>query len=124
HGDEHRASYVGAAPPATASAAMTEGARARTGRFGDALLVLAAALVGWQLVFEYVGDVALTPPWRTVEFAARFIATANFWGHAAATLAAFAWALAISAVLGVAGGLVLGFHRFSGEVAEPILAAL
>jgi NitT/TauT family transport system permease protein len=103
---------------------MSETTLGRTGRLGDALVVLFAALLAWQLVFEYVGDVALTPPWRTVEFAARFVATGNFWAHAAATLAAFAWALAISAVLGIAGGLVLGFHRFSGEVAEPILAAL
>ena len=37
---------------------------------------------------------------------------------------AFCYALAISAVLGVLLGLVLGLRRFAGDVAEPILAAL
>ena len=36
---------------------------------------------------------------------------------------AFLYALAISAVLGITLGLVLGLHRFSGEVFEPILAS-
>ena len=34
------------------------------------------------------------------------------------------WSLAISAVAGVALGLVLGMRRFAGEVAEPILSSL
>ena len=39
-------------------------------------------------------------------------------------MTAFATALAISAVMGVMLGLVLGMRRFAGEVAEPILGSL
>lgn len=85
-----------------------------------ALVVLAA----WYAVWAYAGDVAITPPGETVRFAISFMGTADFWRHAAATLLAFAYALAISSVAGIALGLVLGMHRFSGEVAEPILASL
>jgi NitT/TauT family transport system permease protein len=52
------------------------------------------------------------------------MAQSSFWGHAGATLAAFAYSFAIAALLGIVAGLALGFHRFSGEVAEPVLAAL
>lgn len=38
-------------------------------------------------------------------------------------MAAFAMALAISAIGGVALGLVLGMRRFAGEVTEPILSS-
>jgi NitT/TauT family transport system permease protein len=99
-------------------------AAARPARLLDGLLI-AAALVGlWQIVFEYVGEVALTPPWRTAQFATNLLASPNFWRHAGATLSAFAYAFAIAAASGVACGLALGFHRFSGEVAEPILTGL
>jgi NitT/TauT family transport system permease protein len=96
----------------------------RSTRWLDGLLMAALLIGGWQLVFEYVGDVAITPPGRTVAFAWNLMAQSSFWGHAGATLAAFAYSLGIAAVLGIVGGLALGFHRFSGEVAEPILAAL
>jgi NitT/TauT family transport system permease protein len=103
---------------------MSEAVLGRAGRLADSALLLGAAIVAWQVLFEYVGDVALTPPWRTLENAAQLMATSRFWEHAGATLSAFAYALALSAAIGIAGGLALGFHRFSGEVAEPILAAL
>ncbi len=48
--------------------------------------------------------------------------TGSFWGHVAATAAAFCYAFALSAALGLALGLVFGLRRFAGDVAEPILA--
>jgi NitT/TauT family transport system permease protein len=45
-----------------------------------------------------------------------------FWDHATATLAAFLLAFALSALIGLALGLIFGVQRFTGEVAEPILA--
>lgn len=89
----------------------------------DFLWVLAAVLVIWQALFLYAGDVAITPPDRTVLFAGQLLASASFWDNAQATLLAFADALAISAVAGVALGLLLGLQRFAGDVAEPILVS-
>ena len=89
----------------------------------DWLFVLGAILLIWQALFLYAGDVAITPPDRTILFAGQLLASASFWGHAQATLTAFAYALAISAAGGVLLGLVLGLRRFAGDVAEPILAS-
>lgn len=89
----------------------------------DSLAVLVVALLVWQGLFLYAGDVAITPPDRTVAFAGRLLGSAAFWNNAQATLVAFAEALAISAVGGVALGLGLGLHRFAGDVTEPVLAS-
>jgi NitT/TauT family transport system permease protein len=97
---------------------------ARGARLLDNLILLALALAVWQAAFEYAGDSAVTPPLRTVQYLAGFGRSGNFWGHAAATIAAFVYALAIASALGVVLGLVLGLRRFAGDVAEPILVAL
>jgi len=93
-------------------------------RLFDAVAIVAAILVIWLGLYAYAGDVAITPPLRTFAFAAELFSRASFWNHVGATMAAFAMALGISAVAGVALGLVLGMRRFAGEVAEPILSSL
>ena len=95
----------------------------RPGRL-DGLLLILGVLVLWQALFAYAGSVAITPPWPTLAYVAELFGTAMFWGHFGATMLAFAWAVAISALLGLALGLLLGLSRFAGDVAEPILAAL
>ena len=89
----------------------------------DGLWVLAAVLVIWQALFLYAGDVAITPPDRTILFAGTLLGSASFWMNAQATMTAFAYALAISAAGGVALGLLLGLRRFAGDVFEPVLAS-
>lgn len=95
----------------------------RRGRLDDLLLAL-AALALWQAVYWYVGDSAIASPLATAAFLSQFLRGAGFWSHFAATMTAFGAALAISAVLGVAAGLVLGARRFAGDVAEPLLTGL
>jgi NitT/TauT family transport system permease protein len=90
----------------------------------DALVLIALALAIWQGLYEYAGDAAITSPLTTLGYAWSLVQTSNFWGHAQATLVAFAYSLVISIVLGVILGLALGFQRFAGDVAEPILVAL
>ena len=92
-------------------------------RLFDATAIVATILAIWLGLYAYAGDVALTSPWRTFAFAGELFSRASFWNHVGATMAAFAMALAISAVGGVALGLVLGVRRFAGEVAEPILSS-
>jgi NitT/TauT family transport system permease protein len=92
-------------------------------RLFDAAAVVAAILVIWLGLYAYGGDSAITPPLRTFAYAAELLSRASFWKHVGATMAAFAMALAISAIGGVALGLVLGMRRFAGEVTEPILSS-
>ncbi len=93
-------------------------------RLFDSFVLVAAILVVWLGLYAYAGDVAVTPPWTTFAFAVELLSRASFWAHVGATMTAFVMALAISAVAGVALGLVLGMRRFAGEVAEPILGSL
>ena len=90
----------------------------------DGTLILLAMLAVWQGLYQYAGAAALTPPWATVRYAVDLLGTPSFWGHATQTLWAFAWSVAISAVLGIALGLWFGAFRFAGDVAEPMLASL
>ena len=92
-------------------------------RLFDAAAVVAAILVIWLGLYAYAGDSAITPPLRTFAYAAELLSRASFWKHVGATMAAFAMALAVSAIGGVALGLVLGMRRFAGEVTEPILSS-
>ncbi len=93
-------------------------------RVGDTGALIIAALLLWQGLYEVVGDVALTPPIATFAHAGALLRSGLFLRHVAATADAFAVSLVIGSLAGVAAGLALGFHRFSGEVAEPILTAL
>jgi NitT/TauT family transport system permease protein len=93
-------------------------------RLFDWIVIVAAIFAIWLGLYAYAGDVAITPPLRTFAFAAELLSRATFWNNVGATMAAFAMALAISALAGVTLGLMLGMRRFAGEVAEPILSSL
>jgi NitT/TauT family transport system permease protein len=84
-------------------------------RFLDGLAFLVVLVALWQLVY-WKSEVAITGPLETVETAAALLGSENFWGHALASGRACAG--------GVAIGLALGAHRFSGAVAAPMLTAL
>lgn len=90
----------------------------------DSLLVVAALLAGWQLLFWTAGDIALASPGMTAGRAAELLATPQFWGHVAETFSALGQALLIAVAGGMFLGILLGLHRLSGEVAEPILVSL
>jgi NitT/TauT family transport system permease protein len=92
-------------------------------RFLDALPFVAVLVVLWQLVY-WKSDVAITGPLETVETAIRLLGSENFWRNALASGRAFGASLILSCVGGVAIGLALGAHRFSGAVAAPMLTAL
>jgi NitT/TauT family transport system permease protein len=84
-------------------------------------LVLLPLIAAWQVLSWRTRNVALASPIATAARLADLIGTAAFWGHAAETLAAALAALLVSGVAGLALGVALGAHRFSGEVAEPLL---
>lgn len=93
-------------------------------RLRDFALLVACILAGWQALYMIVGDVAITSPATTIGYAIELLPSSEFRPHLAASLTAFGDALLISYAGGVVLGLTLGFHRFSSEVAEPMLGAL
>ena len=90
----------------------------------DFLIFVALVLVLWQLAHLWGGEVAMTTPLGTIEYTLRLLATSEFWPHVNATMSAFAVALVLASSAGVLVGAAFGFHRLSGEVAEPILVAI
>jgi NitT/TauT family transport system permease protein len=91
-------------------------------RLLDSLTVVVVLVALWQLVY-WRSEVAITGPIETVKTAAALLGSESFWQNALASGRAFGLSLIISSIGGVAVGLALGAHRFSGAVAAPILTA-
>lgn len=87
----------------------------------DGLILAVAVVVAWQLLFLAVGADVVSSPVATGRRAVALLQTRGFWVDAAGTGVAFFAAC----VIGIAGGLLLGFalgfNRFAGDVADPIL---
>jgi NitT/TauT family transport system permease protein len=90
----------------------------------DKLLLLAALIVGWQLLSIVTGPEVLTSPLATVHKLAQLMASPDFADHARETATAFVAGLAISLAGGLLLGVLLGANRLSGDVAEPLLVGL
>jgi len=88
------------------------------------LLLTVTLLVAWQLLHQWAGDTALTAPLPTLEHLWTMIGQKRFVPHVTETGLAFLQALAIAWIGGVGIGVLLGGHKLSGEVAEPILVGL
>lgn len=89
----------------------------------NAAILIATLLVAWQILFVTVGPQAMTPPLETFRYLAQLLTTESFWGHIEETGRAFFLALALAVLFGLGIGFLLGAHRFSSEVFEPILVA-
>jgi NitT/TauT family transport system permease protein len=90
----------------------------------DTVLLILSLLALWQAGTFVLGREALPSPLATAGKLAGIMADEDFPRHAWETARAFLTALVISLVAGLALGLALGAHRLSGDVTEPILAAL
>ena len=88
------------------------------------LLLTVTLLVAWQLLHQWAGDTALTAPLPTLEHLWEMIGQKRFVPHVTETGLAFLQALAIAWIGGVGIGVLLGGHKLSGEVAEPILVGI
>jgi NitT/TauT family transport system permease protein len=93
-------------------------------RTGDSILLVLGILAIWQVLYWIAGDTAVTSPASTVTHLWKLLGTARFWENAAETARAFALAVVISLLGGVALGVMLGLNRTTGVVSEPILIAL
>jgi NitT/TauT family transport system permease protein len=97
---------------------------ALTRSWRNAARLVVVVLVLWQLAYWSIGEVALRSPAETVLFTAKLVAGASFALHAAETARAFALALLIAVLSGLAVGFALGLNRLASDVLEPILVAL
>lgn len=90
----------------------------------DPVLVAISLVALWQVLHQIAGDSAVTAPAPTLAHLWEMIGQARFLPHLQETGLAFLQALAISWGAGILVGIVLGGHRLTGEVAEPILVGL
>jgi len=90
----------------------------------DTVYAIAALLFAWQVLHWIAGGLVLPSPLGAANRLALIAADPEFAGHAWETGRAFATALLISLIGGLGLGVLLGVHRLSGEVAEPMLVAL
>jgi NitT/TauT family transport system permease protein len=93
-------------------------------RIGDFLLLLLVLLILWQLASWLVGDEMVVGPVETITQIGVLYRRPTFWGHIDATLLAFAYAAAITIVLGLAVGIWLGISRGAYDTCEPLLMSL
>ena len=91
---------------------------------GNGVILIAALLLAWQLLFEFAGRQAMTAPGETFRYLAQLLTTETFWGHLQETSRAFFFALLLAVLPGLLIGFLLGAHRFSGEIFEPVLVSL
>jgi len=66
----------------------------------------------------------MTAPGETFRYLAQLLTTETFWGHLRETTRAFSFALLLAVLPGLVIGFLLGAHRFSGEIFEPVLVSL
>jgi NitT/TauT family transport system permease protein len=88
------------------------------------VLLIGGLLVLWQVLFWVVGDIALRTPLQTMSYAIKLVGDPAFWPHLIETSKAFGAALVIATATGMGIGLLLGFNRLAGDVAEPMLVAV
>jgi NitT/TauT family transport system permease protein len=91
--------------------------------FVDTLLLVAFLILVWQILYEFAGEVALSPPIATIRYAIELLGSADFWPNVYMTFRAFGVALVIAMGGGLVLGLVLGLNRLLGEAYEPVLVA-
>ena len=89
----------------------------------NSLILIAALLAAWQLLYKIAGAQAMTAPVETFRYLGQLMTTDTFWGHVAETSRAFSFALLLAVLFGLVIGFLLGAHRFSSEIFEPVLVA-
>lgn len=90
----------------------------------NGLVLIVGLLLIWQLLYWWIGDVALASPLATVRYTIHLFATDAFDEHVYETLRAFAIAYALAAVFGLLIGFWLGFDRLSADALEPMIVSV
>lgn len=90
----------------------------------DTAILMICAVLSWAAAARLVGPQVLTGPVETLAYLVGLLSDGDFLESARETTRAFLLALLIAWSSGLMIGTLLGAHRMTGEVAEPILTAL
>lgn len=93
-------------------------------KWRDSVIVAAVILAAWQALNLWGGDNVMTSPLATARHAWEMVGQSRFIPHLKETLTAYFVALAIAVFGGLSFGVLMGAHKLTGEVAEPIFTAL
>jgi NitT/TauT family transport system permease protein len=96
----------------------------RSEKVQDVLILLAGILIAWQCLYWVISSSALTSPYETMLRLINLLSTDWFWADVLESLRAMAAAAILVVIFGMLFGVLLGLHRLSGSVAEPVLATL
>ena len=91
----------------------------------NAVVLMIGLLAAWQALYWFAGEAAMRPPLETFRYTATLVTTEAFWPHLSeidARLRRRAGDRGRRS--GLLIGFWLGFHRFSGQVFEPMLVAV
>jgi len=86
--------------------------------------LIAVLVLLWHLLHLVVGGDALPSPLAASRRLLRLLASPDFAANAGETMRAFGYALLISWIGGLGLGMLLGAHRLTGDVFEPVLVTL
>ncbi|MFL9825177.1 ABC transporter permease [Rhodoplanes sp. SY1] len=86
--------------------------------------VLGVLLLAWEALHLAVANTGLPSPVTTLVRLVGLLGEVEFWDQAAETARAFAVAVVLSTIGGIALGILLGMNRTAGVVSEPILVNL
>jgi NitT/TauT family transport system permease protein len=95
-----------------------------TRRATDTLIILIVMVALWQALHQIAGDTALPAPLATMSYLMHTVTTPRFTESAVTTAEELALALVFAYGIGLAVGVLMGAHRLSGVVGEPILVAI
>ena len=90
----------------------------------NALVLIAALLAAWQVLYWWAGESALASPLATLRYTARMVTSETFSAHLLDTMRAFGIAFALSVAIGLAVGFWLGFDHLSRDALEPMVVAV
>lgn len=86
--------------------------------------VFCVLLLAWEGLHLVVANSGLPSPPTTLVRLVGLFGEAEFWSQASETARAFAVAVVLSTIGGIALGILLGMNRTAGTVSEPILVNL
>jgi NitT/TauT family transport system permease protein len=90
----------------------------------DATLIIAAFVGAWWLLNLLYGSAAIASPAEALARLFLLIEQGGLKAHVIETLSAYVYALVLAVLAGIGIGMVLGLHKLSGEIAEPILVSI
>ena len=89
----------------------------------NGLILIVGLLLLWQLLYFWIGDIALASPLATFSYTANLFVSDAFDVQVYETLRAFSIAYALAVVIGLLVGFWLGFDRLSCDALEPMIVS-